>query len=265
MNNKFLQYYANYDEEQRLQREPITKIEFDTTIHFLAKYLNKNSTISEFGAGTGAYSFYYTHKGHKVTAIEIVPEYVKGLKTKAKESNISISIYEANAISVDFIASNSQDAVLILGPLYHIKNQADRHALVIEAKRIVKTGGIIAMAYISRLFLPVYLLKFNPELITAKVLKKLNKTGLVTEPSADEFLQIAYFSSPQEMEELATNIDLEIMTHIATDGVSRYIGDNSNIIDEDKYKVWLDYHLSVCHEPSLLGSSSHGLVITKKL
>lgn len=88
---------------------------------------------------------------------------------------------------------------------------------------------------------------------------------LVTEPDADEFLQIAYFSSPKEMEELAQNANWEILNHIATNGIFRYVGNNDNIIDEEKYKIWLKYHLLVCYESSLLGSSGHGLAIAKNL
>ena len=264
MQNELIQHYAVSGEDQRLTRQNITRLEFNTTIHCLSKYVEGKKNLTELGAATGRYSLYYAKQGYDVTAVELVTELVKVLKSKAEEDSIHLSIHEGNAKAVPFIPNSSQDLVLILGPLYHIQNIEDRLAVISEANRILKKGGVVAIAYISRYFVAGILAKLAPELVNPSVLSQLNETGLVTDNKADTFLRTGYFATPHEVERLATKFGLTIKEHLATDGFGRYIGAEINAFDEDKYQNWLQYHLSTCREPSLLGSSNHGLVIAKK-
>jgi len=264
MQDELLEYYAAFDEDQRLTRQNITRIEFDTTTHVLSKYVQGEENLTELGAATGRYSLHYAAHGCSVTAVELVPELVSVLVRKTEAHAFDISIHEANATTVPFISDNSQDVVLILGPLYHIQNGDERHAVLSEANRILKPGGIVAVAYISRYFVAGLLAKMSPRFVVPSVLHELNETGLVNNKEADPFFRTGYFSTPYEMEELVTNAQFDVKEHISTDGFGRYISSEVNALDEASYQNWLDYHLSTCHEPSLLGSSNHGLVIAQK-
>jgi len=44
----------------------------------------------------------------------------------------------------------SYDAVLLLGPLYHLTDRTDRVGALAEARRVTRPGGIVAAAVISR-------------------------------------------------------------------------------------------------------------------
>jgi len=44
-------------------------------------------------------------------------------------------------------ADGSYDAVLVLGPLYHLYTDADKCAVLNEAKRVLRPGGILFAAY----------------------------------------------------------------------------------------------------------------------
>jgi SAM-dependent methyltransferase len=262
---EYMEYYAQFDEEKRLLSQNITRIEFDTTIEVLKPYLDSVSHITELGAATGRYSLYYSQKGHNVTAVELVPELVRQLTDNAKVQSLTLGIYEANATNISFISDSSQDAVLILGPLYHIQSERQREAVLKEAHRILKPNGIVAIAYISRFFVCGLLAKMSGCLITPEVLSELKENGLVTSPDADVFFRTGYFAQPSEIETLADKSGFSVEEHIATDGFVRFIGQEVNHLSEEQYQVWLSYHLSTCAEPSLLGSSNHGLVIARKL
>ncbi|MGF1716397.1 class I SAM-dependent methyltransferase [Photobacterium chitinilyticum] len=264
MQDEYLEYYANYDEEQRLTSQNITRIEFDTTIDQLAEFTQQAKTLTELGAATGRYSLYYANQGLDVTAVELVPELVEQLRANAKQQATNLSIHEANATAVSFIPDQSQDIVLVLGPLYHLQQQCDREAVLREANRILKPNGILAIAYVSRFFVAGLLAKMSPVLVTPDVLATLNETGLITAPEVDTFFRTGYFSTPAEIERLTQSCGFAMKKHIATDGFGRYIGKELNALTETQYQSWLSYHLSVCHEPSLLGSSNHGLVIATK-
>ncbi len=65
-------YQDGYQEDERLTKDKMHRIEFITTTHYIDRYLKKGDRILEVGAGTGAYSLYYANKGYQVDAIELV-------------------------------------------------------------------------------------------------------------------------------------------------------------------------------------------------
>ena len=265
MQDEYMDYYAKFDEEKRLVSQNITRIEFDTTLSVLEAYVTSAMNLTELGAATGRYSLHYAQKGMEVTAVELVPELVKQLKDNAKRQSLTLSVHEANANDVSFIANHSQDVVLILGPLYHIQSKSDREAVMKEANRILKPNGVVAIAYISRFFVAGLLAKMSSELVSPMVLSELHESGLVTSPDVDPFFRTGYFAKPSEIESLASRSGFRIEKHVATDGYVRFIGQEINQLTEQQYQAWLAYHLANCEESSLLGSSNHGLVIAKKL
>jgi SAM-dependent methyltransferase len=48
------------------------------------------------------------------------------------------------------VAAASSDAVLLLGPLYHLPDPADRATVLAEARRVLRPGGVAVVAAMSR-------------------------------------------------------------------------------------------------------------------
>ncbi|MCW8330170.1 methyltransferase domain-containing protein [Photobacterium sp. SDRW27] len=261
---ELIDQYTDADEDERLTRQFITQMEFDTTMHVLKEYLVPGAKVVEQGAATGRYSLHFAKMGCKTTAVELVPDQVSILRSKVKEQGLALSIYEGNACSVPFIESHSQDLCVILGPLYHLQTQEQRNQAISEANRILKPGGILAVAYISRYFVAGMFAQQFPQLVTPKVLSTLSESGLVPSKLADSFFNVGYFATPSEMEKLVSEHGFTKLRHVATDGFGRYIASGVNHFSPEQYASWLAYHLKTCDEPSLLGSSNHGLVIAKK-
>jgi SAM-dependent methyltransferase len=256
--------YTGANEDERLTRQYITRLEFDTTMHKLTPFLTQGKRVCELGAATGRYSLTFAKMGCDVTAVELAPDQVNILTRKAINENINLKVFEGNACDVPFISSASQDVCVILGPLYHLKTQAQRELAMQEAKRILKPNGVLAIAYISRFFVAGMFAQKFPELVTTEVLTELNSHGTVSNPSADTFFQVGYFATPNEMENLVQKYGFELLDHSATDGFGRYISEGVNNFTLAQYQIWRDYHLENCSESSLLGSSNHGLVMAKK-
>ena len=57
--NKIEELYNEYDEENRLLRSREAKVESDTTVKYLQKYIKKTTSVLEIGCGTGYYAFYF--------------------------------------------------------------------------------------------------------------------------------------------------------------------------------------------------------------
>lgn len=78
-------YYNEYDEDGRLEKDKAHSIEFITTTKYIEQYLKSGDKILEIGAGTGRYTLYYAKKGFEVDAIELIENNLRQLKSKIAE------------------------------------------------------------------------------------------------------------------------------------------------------------------------------------
>lgn len=156
-------------------------------MHLMTPYLQTPKRVCELGAATGRYSLTFAGDGHAVTAVELVPQQIKIMRDKAQMLGLELDIHEGNACEVPFIESNSQDICVVLGPLYHLKQKSEREQVISEAKRILKPGGVLAVAYISRFFVAGMFAQKFPNLISARVLEELHRYGTVSHPDWPRF------------------------------------------------------------------------------
>ena len=145
--NSVKEYYNHYDEDGRLLKKN-RRPEYLLTMEYIEKYLSDGAKILEIGAGTGRYSVALADKGYDVTAVELVKHNIDIMKKKVKAEH-KIKIIEGNAVDLSFLDGETYDIVLLLGPMYHLFTDEDKHAALSEAIRVAKTGGIIYAAYIN--------------------------------------------------------------------------------------------------------------------
>lgn len=260
--NSIIEHYSEYDEEGRLDRDNAHRMEFLTTIHFLNKLLQSGSSILDVGAGTGRYSLHFASKGFQVTAVELVPKNVEMIKMKLQNQKISnVAVYNANALDLSIFPDSSFNNVLCMGPLYHLKEEAEKMQCLHECTRLLKPGGILAVAYINKY--AAYLLEAirNKESPDVELLDNVVKTGFNCYNENSCF----YFTSPDEVESLVHCFNIEKVTHIGVDGIGYMLSATLNQMRNEDFNCWLNYHLATCQIPSLLGYSLHGLYVGRKL
>ena len=129
-----------------------------TTVHYIEKYLKDGDKILDIGAGAGEYSLYFARKGYEVSALELADANIAAFKKKLTPED-KIDLVQGNALDLSRYADKSFDIVLLFGPLYHLKNDADKQKCISEAKRVCKDGGKIFFAFISNDF--VFLTEFG--------------------------------------------------------------------------------------------------------
>lgn len=260
--NSIIEHYNAYDEEGRLDRDNAHRMEFLTTIHFLNKLLQSGSSILDVGAGTGRYSLHFASRGFQVTAVELAPKNAEMIKVKLQNQKISnVTVYNANALDLSIFPDSSFDNVLCMGPLYHLKEEAEKMQCLRECTRLLKPGGILAVAYINKY--AAYLLEAlrDKESPNMKLLDNVIKTGFNCYNKKDCF----YFTSPDEVENLVHRFSVEKVTNIGVDGICHMLSGILNQMKDEDFDCWLNYHLATCQTPSFLGYSLHGLYIGKKL
>ena len=140
-------YYNNYDEDSRLERDKTHYIEYFISKHYIDKYLKENDKVIEIGAGTGRYSLTLAKEGYDVTAIEYVKHNLDILKSNITKE-MKIKAEQGDALDLSRFDDNTFDMTLVLGPLYHLFDDKDIDKAISEAIRITKKNGIIIIAYI---------------------------------------------------------------------------------------------------------------------
>lgn len=252
MSSALNKYYENYDEEGRLQRDNTHRIEFLTTVHYFDKLFNPNSRILDACAGTGAYSFYLAEKGHSVTACDLVPHNVNIIKRNPKKGILE-SINVCNVLDLSCYDSDMFDVVLCMGALYHLKSDEDRKTALLESKRVLKPGGILAFTYLNKF-----------ACVAANVNAGLTNIDEVLSIYHDKSDFIFTATTPEKMLILAKECKLDILHCIGTDGMAYVMSEKLNTAENDNFIKWMEYHLATCEEVSILGSSMHGLNICIK-
>ncbi|MEU2956970.1 class I SAM-dependent methyltransferase [Streptomyces xanthochromogenes] len=259
-------HYESFSEGPRLQRSRVRRLEFDTTLHVLQTQLPPRSAVLELGAGHGAYSFRLAQAGYQVTATDLVEVNVEAMKALAAEDSRldSVEIRQADATNLLDVREAEYDAVLCLGPFYHLRTRELRRRCLLESRRVVRDGGLVAVSYINREFAVNYLLKTGKR-VTADQYDSLMEPDDERVDYPDEFFNVAHFSTQDAVESELAACGFKILTHAGTDGVGGFFPETLEGLDEQAYQDFRSYHLKTCTQPSGRGASSHCLVIARKI
>ena len=149
MNKELIKsYYATGVEKQRLILE---KLEGLRSKEIIRRYLPSIPIdIIDIGGATGYYSFWLQQMGHRVTLFDLTPENIDEANVQAKQSGIQLSNAMVGDATDIQIADEQFDLALLFGPLYHLTEKKDRVKSLSETKRVLKPGGIMLAAIISR-------------------------------------------------------------------------------------------------------------------
>jgi len=140
-----MQTYYERDEEEGRLGVGAGLLELVRTKELVRRYLPPApASVVDVGGGAGVHARWLAELGHRVDLVDAVPLHV------AKAAEIpGVTAVLGDARKLD-AADESYDFVLMCGPLYHLLTVEDRLAAWREAHRVVKPGGHIAAATISR-------------------------------------------------------------------------------------------------------------------
>lgn len=275
------QYYNKFNEEKRLQSRH-GQVEYHTTMHYIHRYLDmlknqpENLTkqdrgetdqcggtawhpvhtslrIIDIGAGTGRYSVALAEEGYDVTAVELV-KYNLGI---LKQKGANVKAYQGNALKLKRFADDSFDLALLFGPMYHLHSDEEHVQALSEAKRVVRPGGYVMVAYVMNDY---SVIKYGfMENHIAERMKQGELTDnfqiLHNENELYDYVRLEQINAWNA----AAGLSRELM--IAPDGPADYIRPVLNAMDEETFTLFLQYQLANCERQELLGASSHTLDI----
>jgi SAM-dependent methyltransferase len=149
---EIVSYYRDrYEEAARLGRRPQSRLERIRTLELLREVLPEApARVLDVGGGPGAYARDLVAAGYEVRLVDIVPAHVE--QARAGRPPVEAVVGDARSLpEVD----GSWHATLLLGPLYHLHQPADRVRALREAIRVTEPGGPVVAAAISRFAGPI--------------------------------------------------------------------------------------------------------------
>jgi ubiquinone/menaquinone biosynthesis C-methylase UbiE len=221
------------------------------------------ATVLDVGGGTGVYARWLAELGHRVTVVDPVPGHVRAA---AAQPGVAAVTGDARALPAP---DASADAVLLLGPLYHLVERADRVRALAEARRAVRPGGLVAAALISR-FAAMHSGWAEGKMADPRfrAIAAADLAGGVHRNDTDEpgYFTTAYFHRPDEAAGEAADAGLIDARLVAVEGVAGWLAPllEDDLRDPERREHLLGLLRTVESEPSLLGASPHLLLLTRR-
>jgi ubiquinone/menaquinone biosynthesis C-methylase UbiE len=258
-------HYADGVEADRLKNVPI---EFMRTLEILQRRLpDTPSTIADIGGGPGTYAVPLAEAGHEVHLFDPIESHVaqaaEGLAGLGAE-NSRAAVGEARKVE---LGDGSVDAALLLGPIYHLIERSERHQALREALRILRPGGILLVAGISR-FASTYdglARGFLSDPSFEEMVERDLADGTHLNPQRNpDWFTSSHFHLPDELRDDVSGAGFYYDTTIAVEGPASWIDPSPWLTDLTKTEKLLDAIRRVESEPSILGASAHFIVVARK-
>jgi SAM-dependent methyltransferase len=257
-------YYQLGHERDRLFRD---ELEFERTKEILLRHLPPTgATVADIGGGPGAYSIWLAQLGYKVIHRDLVPLHVEQMLEAAQDAGVQVDAAVGDARSLD-IGDSSVDAVLLLGPLYHLPKPDERVQVWREAGRAVRPGGHVFAVGISRwaaLLDGVVVKKMSrKDPRTWELWNHLEKTGVMMQAGDSAFSGFCHL--PKELVDEARQVGLEVVDLVAVEGIGFALHDISERWADPQLRYdLLEAARRIERVPELIGLGPHLMLTARR-
>jgi S-adenosylmethionine-dependent methyltransferase len=258
-------FYDTDPEREHLRLEQ-HQLEHDLTWRYLDQYLPPQGSILDVGAATGRYTLELAKRGYQLTAVDLSAALLEACRRRVADQGLErqVRLVVADARDLGDVAEREFDAVLLMGPLYHLVVEADRKTALKEAYDRLRAGGILFSSLLSRLGVLGDLLKRVPGWIEDQAeVRSLLERGKRPEDAPRGGFR-GYFARISEIAPLHEAIGFETVALVGVDPAISADDESYNKLQGTQRQRWLDLFYAVSAERSILGASRHLLYIGKK-
>ncbi|AIQ62940.1 methylase [Paenibacillus stellifer] len=267
-------YYDAGAEIGRLRRG-IGVIEWERSKEIISRYLPADAaTIYDIGGGIGEYSRWLAGLGHEAHLFDLSSASVAYATDIQKTGSLPplASIEQADGRAINR-PSDSADIVLLMGPLYHLTDRSERLDALKEALRLLKPGGMLLAASISRFSSTLWGLSVfgqkNEVLeeppFRSMIERELEEGQHIRPEEYPGFIARAFFHLPEELREEVGAAGFEQPELFAVEGplwIVPALEDKWN--EPNSRKMLLELGSAFETQESLLGMSPHLLAAARK-
>ncbi|MEG0847304.1 MAG: class I SAM-dependent methyltransferase [Niameybacter sp.] len=261
----------HYDEaaEREWQRlaNPYSQVEYKTTLHLIKKYFPREGQILDIGCGPGRYALAMLKQGYQVSLLDLSQRELAIAKDKIEEAGLKAEGYYCqSALELEGFEDNSLDALLVMGPMYHLHEEKDRLHILQEAKRIVKDKGIILIAYINTWgALKSSLYEFPESFLDKSHFERYIQGNLKF--NEDESFTQTYFTTPPTALEEVEKAGLQVVTYAGAEsfisGMHIELRNLASYMPE-AYANYVEKACEYAELPQFRDATEHLIVIARK-
>jgi SAM-dependent methyltransferase len=228
--------------------------------------------VLDVGGGPGAYACWLANLGyrvHLVDPIEIHRRQAEEASARQPEYPLA-SVIDGDARNLREVPDNIADAILLLGPLYHLVEYDERGFAMHEAFRVLKPGGYAFMAGISRFASTLDGIRrgFIMDPKYREMIARDITDGQHRNPYTDrwEYFTTSYMHGPSDLRREMAAVGLVHHATIGVEGPAWLLDNLSDYLDDPgKTELLLATLKSIESDPGLINATSHILCVGQKL
>jgi SAM-dependent methyltransferase len=270
MNTVVKEIVEHYEQGQEADRllQGAGEMERIRTQEVMGRYLARPpAAVLDVGGGPGVYSSWLLEQGYQVDLVDPVLLHVEQARARMQafpERRGRAHLGDARNLDFD---DGSFDAVLLLGPLYHLTEQTERVRAISEARRVLRPGGVLVAAAISRFasLLDGYARALVRDELFRAILERDLRDGQHRNPADRDYFTTAFFHRPEELQEEFAQAGLDMEALLAVEGPFWCLANFSELWRDQSLRTYTLATLRQLEaEPSMIGASAHWLALGRQ-
>jgi ubiquinone/menaquinone biosynthesis C-methylase UbiE len=258
-------YYDENAQSEWDRLEVRHRSEFDNSMRAILEYLPPSpADLIDIGGGPGRYAIALAQKGYRVTLVDLSQGNLDLARQKAAEAGVELQDFvHANALDLTGFPEEGFEAVLLMGPLYHLHQEAERRAALGQARRLLKADGLIFATFITRFsaFRDAAVHGYTYAEADPAYTESVLATGINHQSAG---FTDAHFARPEEVIPLIEKAGFKTLKMIGCEGILSGHEEYVYSLSGEARQFWLDLNYRFAQEPSLYGASDHLLYIGRK-
>src|SRR6266545_2218383 len=250
-------------EDSRLERH---QLEHGLTWRYMTRYLPPAGSILEIGAATGTYTLALCRLGYSVTAVDLSAALLERCQRRLASEHLDgrVQFVVADARDLRTLPSTAFDAVLLMGPLYHLVLEEDRREAIRQATTRLRGGGLLFSTFLSRLGILGDLMKRMPEWIERpdEVRSLLGRGRRPDDQPRGGFR--GYFARVSEIAPLHESLGIQTVALAGVEPAISADDESYNTLQAPQRDLWLDLLFEVSSDETTVGASRHLLYVGRK-
>lgn len=262
-------YYDEFGtgEWERLDRDPVRRLEFEGTVGALDDHLPDSGSVLDAGGGPGRYSIWLGERGYRVQHCDLSAEQVRIAREKVREHGVAeaVDCQRSDLRALPFDDDSFAAVCCLGGALSHVLEPDERATAVDELARVARPGAPVFVAVIGRLGAITYGIRHETD--QAALLPELAETGdytadLLERVGADGWAEAHYFRV-DELESLLESRGLAVERVVGLEGLASAARPELEAADQDDVAAIRELVASLRDDRVIADISEHFLAVAR--